>query len=1163
MAGDITAGVFAIERIPALGMDRITGLSVALSSKQDSSSFSTFVSKFDSMFEVVNGKIKAKLDFYSVGGISAYGEGITGGGAGFDETTLATYLTTNKYTTEIWVIAQGYLKSLPAHTHGWSSITGIPNTFTPEAHSHDWGEITSKPDSFIPSAHAHPWADITGKPTTFSPATHSHPISNITSLQSSLDNLTNKFGNYLPLSGGKINSGTYIGLNGGTVYGIGVVASNRNSACFDTIEANGSDWLELCYYAGSGIRIGTGTNGTKPLYASALYQAGALCATQTWVQNTAKAAHVGLTNYYEGFGGAYRSSATSSSGILIKLPYGVTAGKMVCFTVRLYKSYQAYDIQFSGYLYNDNGGYWYSPKAQMIAGTTSVPVKMGFDASKNAYVWIGNSSDYAGVAILNIVSGYSASEWSTGWVISASAGSEIATINLDTTLYPITSYLLKAGGDMTSGARISASGGNLYVGNANNAGWLGVQDMCSQSSLGDGIWSIRTNGNAIFKTVTATTFTGDLSGTFNGLALNGTTNNAANCVVRTDGNGYANFGWINTASGTASGTLTRVYCSQDAYLRYLSPANFISGLALATTAWVSANFNKYVHPTGAGNNHVPTSGASGQWLKWSATGVAAWVTPAVLTRGSYITGANYNGNTATTWAVDATPANSASKVVARDASGNFSAGTITAALSGNASTATTASNLTYFKCTSSVNIGIDTTDSNAIGYVSGISLLGQSDGGLFKQVYSAAWMGEVYIDYRTGQLCSRGKNNGTLQAWRTQVDSGNYTNYAISKAVDSTITAKIIVGGSNRDGGMYGTYDSTKTQSIWSMGTSYKNAADGSNFGSLYGLAYKHTNNATGGTMAGGHQVVWCQNGTPCCALGNGIWTSGSVTGTTGVFSGRVTAGGVTLGYNNTSYALSTSSLICQSWIRTTGSTGWYSETYAGGVHMTDSTWVRIYNSKKFYVPSTAVDSIRTDGGFVREAYAGTSWNAGQGALGVAIVNNSAQTPLLVAYRSGQAANVTGVNRLFAIELLNTGATLQVAFGGAAKYTFSSSGNFTATGEVTAYTTSDARLKENIRPLNGLATLRLLKFKEFDWNDKARKLTGDNRKHGAGLIAQEVKNVLPDAVGNIYNSKYLGVCYEKLIPYLGAAVMQHDSEITRLKNRVKELEVEVKRLKTA
>ena len=50
----------------------------------------------------------------------------------------------------------------------------------------------------------------------------------------------------------------------------------------------------------------------------------------------------------------------------------------------------------------------------------------------------------------------------------------------------------------------------------------------------------------------------------------------------------------------------------------------------------------------------------------------------VLTRGTYLTGSNYNGDTATTWAVDATSAATASKVVARDASGDFAANVITA-----------------------------------------------------------------------------------------------------------------------------------------------------------------------------------------------------------------------------------------------------------------------------------------------------------------------------------------------------------------------------------------------------------------------------------------------------------------------------------------------------
>ena len=89
----------------------------------------------------------------------------------------------------------------------------------------------------------------------------------------------------------------------------------------------------------------------------------------------------------------------------------------------------------------------------------------------------------------------------------------------------------------------------------------------------------------------------------------------------------------------------------------------------------------------------------------------------------------------------------------------------------------------------------------------------------------------------------------------------------------------IVVETGYRNRGVFGSYDSTKTQHIWSMGTAYRNHVSGTNFGNLYGLAYKHTNNGTGGTMAGGHQMVWCQNGSPKAAMGTGIWTSGSVYG--------------------------------------------------------------------------------------------------------------------------------------------------------------------------------------------------------------------------------------------------------------------------------------------
>ena len=56
-----------------------------------------------------------------------------------------------------------------------------------------------------------------------------------------------------------------------------------------------------------------------------------------------------------------------------------------------------------------------------------------------------------------------------------------------------------------------------------------------------------------------------------------------------------------------------------------------------------------------------------------------------LTKGNYLTysaGTTYDGSAAVTVAVDATDANTASKIVARDSSGNFSAGTITGDLKG-------------------------------------------------------------------------------------------------------------------------------------------------------------------------------------------------------------------------------------------------------------------------------------------------------------------------------------------------------------------------------------------------------------------------------------------------------------------------------------------------
>ena len=44
-------------------------------------------------------------------------------------------------------------------------------------------------------------------------------------------------------------------------------------------------------------------------------------------------------------------------------------------------------------------------------------------------------------------------------------------------------------------------------------------------------------------------------------------NNTASGIMLTDGNGYANFGWINTTSGKFTGTPNRIYASSDAVFK--------------------------------------------------------------------------------------------------------------------------------------------------------------------------------------------------------------------------------------------------------------------------------------------------------------------------------------------------------------------------------------------------------------------------------------------------------------------------------------------------------------------------------------------------------------------------------------------------------------------
>ena len=98
---------------------------------------------------------------------------------------------------------------------------------------------------------------------------------------------------------------------------------------------------------------------------------------------------------------------------------------------------------------------------------------------------------------------------------------------------------------------------------------------------------------------------------------------------------------------------------------------------------------------------------------------------------------------------------------------------------------------------------------------------------------------------------------------------------------------------------------------------------------------------------------------------------------------------------------------------------------------------------------------------------------------------------------------------------------------------------------------SDARLKENIKPINGDLALSLNPV-TYTWN-KAGKDKGGNNLLQYGFIAQEVEKIMPDAV---YTDKdgYKSVNYIEVIPVLAQKIKDQDQVIKKLIERVEKLE---------
>ena len=115
-------------------------------------------------------------------------------------------------------------------------------------------------------------------------------------------------------------------------------------------------------------------------------------------------------------------------------------------------------------------------------------------------------------------------------------------------------------------------------------------------------------------------------------------------------------------------------------------------------------------------------------------------------------------------------------------------------------------------------------------------------------------------------------------------------------------------------------------------------------------------------------------------------------------------------------------------------------------------------------------------------------------------------------------------------------------------------GEIRAIDNVTAYYSSDARLKENVQNIaDPVAKLMRLNGVEFDWRqDYIDSHGGEDgyfvRRHDIGVIAQELETVLPELVVDRADG-YKAVKYDRIIALLIEAVKAQQQEIDQLKRR--------------
>jgi hypothetical protein len=150
--------------------------------------------------------------------------------------------------------------------------------------------------------------------------------------------------------------------------------------------------------------------------------------------------------------------------------------------------------------------------------------------------------------------------------------------------------------------------------------------------------------------------------------------------------------------------------------------------------------------------------------------------------------------------------------------------------------------------------------------------------------------------------------------------------------------------------------------------------------------------------------------------------------------------------------------------------------------------------------------------------------------------------------------NVTQGNILLSLpQSIGTANSVQFGSFGVGTPASGTTGEIRATNNITAYYSSDARFKENIKPIpDALSKVIAINGKLFDWTDEYLQKHGGVdeyflRKQDFGVIAQDVLEVFPVAV-RTRDDGTLAIDYEKLSALAFAAIAELNEKFEQLKS---------------